>query len=87
MRRGGITHFGSTARRLTRVDPVNQTSTRSDQARALWDGVITARIYCAKTHRDRRIAIQRSEINAFYNTYREIDSGASLGNLTTTTFS
>ena len=87
MQRGGITHFGSTAQRLTRVDPVNQKFTRSDQARALWDGVITARIYCAETHRDRRIAIQRLEIIAFYNAHREMESGASIANLTATTFS
>ena len=46
-----------------------------------------ARIYCAETHPDRRIAIQRSEVDAFYNAYREMESGASIDNPTATTFS
>ena len=61
-----------------RVDRVGADHRSINHARAFLRRVIMATIECAETHRDRRLAIRRAPFDAFYNAYRQIESGASI---------
>ena len=86
---GDVADGGASIRRSAgdpRVDRVDADHRSFDRARGINMEVITVLILCIETHRDRRIAIQRAPFNAFYNAYHEMESGASIENLTVSIF-